>query len=241
MLGQVQENPKIPASRLYLYSTLVISFLVAVSSIMGIFARSTYARDTADWAMQARAQDVANVVAVVVLLVAAYFASRSSIRGWQVWAGSLLFLIYAFVIYAFASSFNSLFLLYVATLGLLVYTFLGGVLRLNFERIKEKVPMGPRVRLALGCVLTAAGFLFYFLWLSQDLPALLSGTVPANIIQDGLLVNPIHVLDMGLYLPAMIITGISLVKNKTLGYVFGWPLLIFGVLTVLGIFLIFVT
>ncbi len=223
---------------IYLWSTVLISILTLVSSASGIFVASTYARDTSNWAMQARAQDVANVVAVVILLVAAYLTVRRSVRGFQVWAGVLLFLIYAFVIYAFASSFNDLFLLYVAALGLLVYTFLGGVVRVDFERVRERSTIGTRSRIALGLVLVLLGVSFYFLWLSEDIPALLNGTVPSSVTQAGLPVNPIHVLDMGLYLPAFILSGVSLLRNRTLGYVLGLPLLVFGLLTALGIALI---
>ena len=239
IMSQVQQEPrKVVLSRIYFWSTISIFILVFISSMMGIFVNSTYARDTASWAAQARAQDVANLVGIGVLLSSVYFARRSSVRGLQTWAGALLFLIYGFVIYSFASNFNSLFLIYVATLSLLVYTFIGGVLRLNFERIRELAPTSPRIRFALGSILAILGFLFYFLWLSEDVPAIINGTVPASVTQAGLMVNPVHVLDMALYLPAMIMTGVSLLKNKTLGYMFGVPLLVFGVLTVLGIFLI---
>jgi uncharacterized membrane protein (DUF485 family) len=191
----------------YAWSTIVISALTLVSSAMGIFMAGTYARDTPNWAMQARAQDVANVAAVFILLMATYYMSKHSAHGFQVWAGVLLFLIYAFVIYAFASSFNNLFLLYVATLGLLMYTFLGAVVRLDFETMRERAMLSSRQRLALGLTLVLLGFFFYFLWLSQDIPALLNGTVPSDVTQAGLLVNPIHVLDMALYLPAFIMDG----------------------------------
>jgi len=98
----------------------------------GIFVSSTYARYTSNLASQARAQDLVDIIAVAMLLVATYFMNKRSMRGFQLWAGGLLFLIYAFVIYAFAAPFNDLFLLYVAILGLIVYTFIGGVLRLRF-------------------------------------------------------------------------------------------------------------
>jgi hypothetical protein len=216
----------------------VISTLTLISSAMGILVASTYARDASDWATQARAQDAANVVAVAALLVGAYLTFRGSPRGFQVWAGVLLFLTYSFVIYSFASSFNELFLLYVADLGLLVYTLLGAVVRLDFGRASQSLAIGARSRQALGVVLVLLGLLFYVLWLSQDVPALLNDTVPASVTQAGLLVNPIHVLDMGLYLPAFILAGVSLLRNRALGCVLGLPLLVFGLFTALGIVLI---
>jgi hypothetical protein len=77
--------------------------------------------------------------------------------------------------------------------------------------------------------------LFALLWLSQDIPAMLAGKAPQSVTVNGLLTNPVHVLDLGLYLPAMIITAISLWRRKFLGYLFAIPLLVFSTLTGIGI------
>jgi hypothetical protein len=206
---------------------------------MGIFVSTTYAREAASWATQARAQDMANIAGIVVLLISAYFMARGSVKGLLIWGGSLLFLIYAFVIYTFAAHYNNLFLLYVATLGLVVYAFLGGMLRLDFNHIKNlTATVGNKSRRAVSIYLFISAVIFYVLWLSEDIPALLTGTVPASVVQSGLLINPVHILDMGLYLPAMIITSVSLWTNRSLGYTFGTPLLVFSALTGLGILVI---
>jgi len=199
----------------------------------------TYARDTANWAQQARAQDVADLVAVCSLAVSAYLASRRSVRGFLTWAGGILFLIYTFAIYAFASTFNGLFLVYVAVLGLATYTFIGGVLRLDFEAFGKLSPIGHRARAPLGVLLIALALIFAILWLSQDVPAIITGTVPSSVTQAGLLSNPIHVLDLALYLPAIFMSGLSLLRNRALGQVFSLPLLVFSMLEGLGILLIF--
>lgn len=206
------------------------------ASFVGIFVKSTYVRETSNWAEQARGQDIINVLAVALLLISVYFiVSKQSITALFAWSGALLFLIYGFVIFAFSSHFNSLFLLYVAVLGVAFYTFLGGVLRLDFEEVKHLFTISHGKRVALSILLLVLAVAFYALWLSEDIPSLLNGTVPASVTTAGLLVNPVHVLDMALYLPAFIITGISLWRDKALGYVFALPLMIFGLLTVLGI------
>jgi hypothetical protein len=215
--------------------------LIVASSVLGIFDSITYSRYTSSLASQARAQDALDIIAVAVFLVGGYLLSKGSVRGFELWTGALLFLIYAFVIYAFGSPFNDLFLLYVAILGLVVYTFIGGVLRLDFERVKEIAPMGRRTRVVLGLLLVILGVSFYFVWLKEDVPALLSGTVPSSVTAAGEVVNPVHVLDMALYLPALIVTGVSLLKNKSVGHTFGVPLLIFSILTFAAIGLIVAT
>jgi hypothetical protein len=128
----------------------------------------------------------------------------------------------------------------VAALGLSTYTFIGGVLRLDFEAIRRLAPIGPRTRVALGVLLIALGLCFAALWLSQDIPPIIGGTAPLAVTQAGLLTNPIHVLDLGLYLPALIMSGLSLLRDRVLGHVLSVPLFVFAVLEGLGILLILV-
>ena len=77
--------------------------------------------------------------------------------------------------------------------------------------------------------------LFALLWLNEDIPALLTGKIPQTVMESGLLTSPVHVLDLGLYLPAMIITAILLWRRKLLGYILAIPLLVFNILTGIGI------
>ena len=55
-----------------------------------------------------------------------------------------------------------------------------------------------------------------------------------------MLTNPVHVLDLGLLLPALIITAILLWRRRLLGYFLALPLLVFSILTGIGILAIFV-
>jgi hypothetical protein len=83
--------------------------------------------------------------------------------------------------------------------------------------------------------LLLVAILFALLWLSQDIPAIVTGKAPQSVTENGLLTNPVHVLDLGFYLPAMIITAILLWRRKFLGYFFAIPLLVFSILTGIGI------
>jgi len=85
------------------------------------------------------------------------------------------------------------------------------------------------------------GIVFYLLWLSEDIPALLAGKIPQSVTQANLPTNPVHVLDLGLYLPAIIITALLLWRRKLLGYLLAGPFLVFSILTgaaILAIFLV---
>ena len=79
-------------------------------------------------------------------------------------------------------------------------------------RVRDAVPA--RVTGVFLLVLAAG---FGWLWLGQIVPALLSGTDPAGLSEDGVFTNPVHVLDLSLLLPAVALTGISLLRRRVLG------------------------
>jgi hypothetical protein len=84
---------------------------------------------------------------------------------------------------------------------------------------------------AAGWFLIVAALLFAFLWLSEDLPALISGSTPQSVMDMGLPTNPVHVLDLGFFLPAAMVTGVLLLKRKPLGYTLAPALIVFLILT----------
>jgi hypothetical protein len=59
---------------------------------------------------------------------------------------------------------------------------------------------------------------FALLWLSQDVPAIISGRTPEDLIETGLFTNPVHVLDLGLFLPACVFAGVALRRRRAVGY-----------------------
>ncbi|HXZ04187.1 MAG TPA: hypothetical protein VEH81_05095 [Ktedonobacteraceae bacterium] len=219
--------------------SVLLVFLVLIASSAGLFLKGTYARETTSYALQSVGQDIENIVAAATLLLAVYFASKGSLKAFLVWMGVLLALIYSYVIYAFAVHFNSLFLVYVAILGLSFYTLVGSLMHLRLEDLQPCFVANTKARLVSVFLLVIA-ILFYLQWLSEDIPALLAGKVPQSVVENGLLTNPVHVLDMGLLLPAMVITAMLLWRRKLLGYILAIPLLVFSVLTGIGILAIFV-
>jgi hypothetical protein len=223
-----------------LWLSVLDALLVLLASVSGILLKSTYARETTSWAIQGIGQDIVNIVAVVVLFIAVYFIYKESVKAVLVWSGVLLYLIYAYVIYAFDVHFNSLFLVYVAILGLSFYALGGSVIHFHLDSLQASFSANTIARV-VSVFLLLLGIVFYLLWLSEDIPALLAGKIPQSVSQANLPTNPVHVLDLGLYLPAIIITGLLLWRRKPLGYLFAGPFLVFSILTgaaILAIFLV---
>ena len=207
--------------------SVAISVLVMLASVLGLVEPSVYEEETKNWATQAKGQDLGNVLAVVTLLLSGYGHAHGSHRAALVWLGTLFYLVYAYVVYAMAVHFNELFLVYVAALGLSSYAVMWSVDRLRVDN--QDYPHPSAHRLA-GYTAIAIGVLFGLLWLSELVPATFSGEVPQSALDAGLWVNPIHVIDLAVLLPAFVIAGYLTVRRKASGQFFVGPLLVFSVL-----------
>ena len=184
---------------------------------MGILVDSIYPQETANWAAQSVAQDFANLINFGALLVLAMLAARGSLRAYLAWLGVLGFGAYSYAIYAFTIHFGPLFLLYVAVLGLSLYTLVGGLLSIDSERVKASFGSSAPVR-STAALVTGVGALFYLLWLSAIVPAMLDGTTPQELVDVGLPTNPVHVIDLAVFLPAALLAGALLWRRRALGY-----------------------
>jgi hypothetical protein len=219
-VGQLRSQPP-PARPVWtpwwLWLSVPIALLGISGSMAGILIPEIYANETAGWQTQAIGQDIANLVVLPVMLVLAVAAARGSVRALLAWAGTAVYAAYAYVIYAFAVHFGPLFLLYVAVLGLAVWALIGFFAGIDTARM----PTSPAGRLnrfvSAFLILIAAGFAL--LWLSQDLPATLNGAPPKELRDAGLLTNPVHVVDLALFLPAAMLAGLLLRRGRAWGQV----------------------
>ena len=68
-------------------------FVVVVSGA-GLLISSTYARETVNWTIQGRGQDLANLLVVVpMLFISAYLVDKGSLRAFFLWLSALIYLI----------------------------------------------------------------------------------------------------------------------------------------------------
>ena len=206
------------------------TLLIFCMSLVGVLYPGLYARETASWAAQAVGQDwVDLLLAVPWLAITTTAARRGSRAGALLLAGGLAYAVYELVIYAFAVHFNPLFLVYCAALGLAVCALLVLVHALLHEDVQGWFAGSTRVR-GVGSFLIIVGASFTLLWLSEIVPALAQGGVPASLAEVGLPTNPVHVLDLSLVLPLHVLAGLLLLRKHPLGYLVAPILLGFGVL-----------
>jgi hypothetical protein len=86
-------------------------------------------------------------------------------------------------------------------------------------------------------VLIITAMLFGLLWFSEDVPPLLSGARPESLIDMALPTNPVHILDLAFFLPAVIATGVMLIKPRPLAYTLAPAFIVFLILTGIPILL----
>lgn len=200
----------------WLWLSAPIAALGITCSLAGIFVDRIYANETSSWAAQALGQDIANLVVLSAMVVLGYAAAQGSVRALLAWAGTVVYTAYTYVIYALAVHFGPLFLLYVAVLGLSLWALVGCLVGIDPERVRQATrPRGVRFASAFIVVLAVG---FAVLWLTVDLSATVTGKPPQELRETGLLTNPVHVLDLALFLPASVLAGILLSRRAAWGY-----------------------
>ena len=213
---------------------VILSVFLIISSLGGMLLPDMYARETGDWKVQSFAQDLFDLVfAVPALLISAWIFQKGSRPAFFMLAGVLLFLVYTFIIYTLAVHFNRFFLIYCFTLALSSYLLIyllwqtgSAKVKLWFEPSSVSVPVAYMLLFAA---------LFYFLWLSSIIPALIWGYTPPVLEQSGLFTNPVHVIDLSFLLPGFVITAFLLQNKHALGFVFAPAIMTFSVIMTLSI------
>ena len=221
----------IPGSAAWLWLSIAAALLAIAGSVIGLSVPSIYARLTPVFLPQAIAQDIANLaLASPAILILAVLGLRGSLRAYLLWLGVLIFTVYNYVIYSFSVPFGSLFPLWVAVLGMCIYALIGGVASADHQAVRASYT-SRRAVVVIAWVLIVVAILFGLLWLSEDVPALLKGTSPQSVVDMALPTNPVHILDLAFFLPAVIATSVLLLQRKPLGYTLAPAFIVFLVLT----------
>lgn len=214
--------------------SVVEALLVTVASVVGITMDWVYAKEKLYYAAQGIGQDMVTImIAVPLLLISAVLMRRGKIIFYHLWNGTMLYLAYSYAIYSFAMHFNGLFLVYCGAFGLAVY-----MLVLSLHRALREDSSAIRCTCtskAPALFLLVVAGLFYMQWLREIIPALLSGQTPKSIVDAGLMVNAVHVLDIAILLPGMILSAILLWQRKKEGLVLVPMMLGFTVIMALAI------
>lgn len=212
-------------TRVELWLSALTAALAGTAATAGLFSPDIY-RDPAILLPQNQGTDAVTLAFAVPLLVLAAVATRrGSLSGRILWLGVLGYLTYAFGMYPLAVRWNPLFLLYVATFGCALYALILGMLHTDPERVRAALAARAPAR-AVAAYLIGVALLVAGLWLREEIPAALTGTVPVTVRQFETPTNVVHVFDLGIVLPALVLAGVQLLRDRPWGYVLAGMLLV---------------
>ena len=218
------------------WATSAVAAVVAlVGSAIGLAdVDGIYGRETAPFVDQAIAQDLVNLtLAAPATLLLAWRAWRGSLRAGLLWTGVLTFTVYNYAIYTVSIHVGPLFLAWVAVLGLTLWSLVGGLRALRPAAVAMELAAAPRR--VVGWYLLVIGGVFTLLWLSDIVPAMIEGRVPQAAADLDLPSNPVHVLDLAVFLPAVIAVGRLVLLRRPTGLTLAPAAVVFLVMTGLPI------
>jgi hypothetical protein len=226
------ENQRI---RIITVLSIILTAALVIVSYCGAFVPDTYERDADSMAVQGMGQDVFDLFFIIpLLLVSLFFIHKKKKPAFPIFGGTVLYLLYSFFIYSFGVHFNNLFLLYCVILGSSLYIFILVSEQLKGMHVEEWFDEKTPVH-STGVYFLIIAFMFYVLWLKDIIPAMIQYSVPKSVSECQLLVNPVHVLDIAMVLPGLVIIAISLMRRRQTGYVFAPIFLVFIILLAMAL------
>jgi hypothetical protein len=204
--------------------TLLLAGVMVTAALHGLLVDGAYpapegVRPTLPETL--RGQDVVNLLAAVALIWGGVRARAGHLLGHIVWLAICLYISYTYLMYAVAP-YNDALLLYIAGIGLGVFGLVHGLVRLRERPVAEAFADLPRRGLAW--FLLALAGLFSTMWLA-DILAVWPGGVPEGLfVYD--IPSIVHVLDLGIVLPLLAITGVMLLRGHPVAPVLAVMLLV---------------
>ncbi len=225
--GPAAEVPPSSASQgqtLPLWYTILLALVLVAATVYGLAVEGAYrapvgVRQSLPDTLQG--QDVVTLLAALALVWGGIRARAGSLVGHVVWLAVCLYVPYTYLMYVM-TPYNDALLLYIAALGLGLFGFVDGLVRLDARVVAGAFAGLPRRGVAW--FLLVVGGLFASLWLASILIVWPGG------IPDGLftydLPSIVHVLDLGIVLPLLIGTGVLLLRDHPVAPVLATILLV---------------
>ena len=185
-----------------------------------------YYFDTISFAAQQEGNDLITLtVGLPLLVISTLLAFRGSLRGRLALTGTLGFFLYTYMSMSVLSSYNALFLVYVALFSLSLYAFILSMMSFDLTDLPQHFSARlPRGWIA-GLMFLVGGFLL-LAWLGRIVPPLLQNQTPTLENTTTLV---IQAMDLGMIVPLAILSGILLLRRSPWGYLLASVTLMKGV------------
>lgn len=166
-------------------------------------------------------------LAVPLLIACAVLYRRGSLRGGLMLLGTLGYLLYVYVSFAFNAAYNPLFLVYVALFASSFFAFILAFASVDLQGIPAHwLPNLPRRGLAI--FMFAGGAVTLFVWGEPLVTSLLRNHPPPLL--DSYTTMVTYGLDLAIITPCTFLCGILVWRREPLGYVIAFPLLVLIIL-----------
>ena len=181
-----------------------------------IHGHGLYSYDTVSSVAQMQGNDIITlVVGLPLLLISTWLAFRGSLRGRLLLTGTLGFFLYTYMSMSMLTSYNMLFLVYVALFALSLYALIVSMLSFDLAELPhhftEKLPRG-----WIAAVLFAVGGFLLLAWVGRVVPELMNPQTPAAL--ENTTTRVIQAMDLALIAPLAILSGILLLRGSAWGY-----------------------
>ncbi|KHL11102.1 UNVERIFIED_CONTAM: hypothetical protein LK11_43350 [Mumia flava] len=208
----------------------VVLGLAVVAGTLPVLAIEGLLRGTEVMNGSARGTALVMLLVALPVLFAGMRAAERSVRGHAVAIGALAYLTYNAMLLVYATPFNVLFLVSVATLGLAFWTLVSALL--DPLPLFEPGPDMP-VRMIAGFMLVVVT-LNALAWVGAVVPDL-GEHPPAFLEGTGLTTNPIYVQDLAFWLPALAVVAVLLWRRTPAGGFLAGAGLVFWLLEAIGV------
>jgi hypothetical protein len=202
------------------------SFMTLRGQIVQIYGQGLYHYDTPLLALGNRAGDaVTLIVGIPLLVVSMLLYRRGSLRGGLLLTGALAYFLYYYGSIAFSTAYNPLFLIYVALFSASLFAFVLSLMSFDIAALPGHFSTRlPRRGIAVLMFVAALSLLIVWIGLSI-VPALLQGKAPPEVASYTTAIT--DVVDLGVIVPALTLTGVLLRRREPLGYLLASTILVF--------------
>jgi len=199
-----------------------------------IYGQGVYKNDTLLAGAGFRGTDAVTLLLALPLLMVAYvLCRRGSQNGMVLLIGTLLYFLYNGASLTFSAAFNPLFLVYTGLFSASLFASITALATFDLQALVKRIQPGFPYR-GIAYFNFVAGIGTLFIWMSEVVPALITGTAPATLGPYTTMFT--HGFDSAVITPAAILVGIFLLQRKPLGYLLSAPIMI--LCTLIGVVVI---
>lgn len=184
-----------------------------------IYGLGLYEHMSADVAVQGIAQDYITLfIGIPLLLFGLMRTRKNSLRGRILLSGIVLYFLLTYLFYLAMAMYNKMFLAYVVLLSASLFCFILLILSFDIHSFEESIKNESIFKIG-GIFLILNAGLIALLWLGIVIPPIFDGTIIPREVQHYTTLI-VQGLDLSIFLPFAMVSGIMAVKKLPYGYLF---------------------